>query len=246
MPLASLRRQTLLDLLRSQGGMSTKELAHRLGVSEATVRRDLAALARQGLLLREHGGALLPEAEPPYTLKLERNRKVKGAIARKAQELVPDGATVVLDSGTTLLALARLLAGRPIRALALDVPIAQALAQGETEVLLPGGRVRNGFYSLVGPWTEELLERVRADLFFLGADAFGPEGVTNHTFEEAAVKRKAMAVSAQTVLLADRSKWGKRAPAFVAPLEALSLVITDLEDPAFEARVKVEVVRGTL
>ncbi len=98
--------------------------------------------------------------------------------------MVPDGATVVLDSGTTALALARLLAGRPIRAVALDLPVAQALAQGRTEVLLPGGSVRNGFLSLVGSWAEELLARVRADLFFLGADAFDPEGVTNHTFEE--------------------------------------------------------------
>lgn len=246
MPLASLRRQSLLELLRQHGGLSTKDLARHLGVSEATVRRDLAALARQGLLQRDHGGAFLPEAEPPYAVKLTQNPSQKEAIARRASGMVPDGATVILDSGTTTLALARLLAGRPLRVVALDVALAQALAQGETEVLLPGGRVRNGFYSLVGSWTEELLDQVRADIFFLGADAFNPEGITNHTFEEAAVKRKAMAVSQRTVLLADRSKWGKRAPAFVAPLSALHLVITDLEDPTLEALVPVEVVRETL
>ncbi|WP_105317415.1 DeoR/GlpR family DNA-binding transcription regulator [Thermus tenuipuniceus] len=246
MPLASLRRQNLLELLRQHGGLSTKDLARHLGVSEATVRRDLAALARQGLLQRDHGGAFLPEAEPPYAVKLTQNPSQKEAIARRASGMVPDGATVILDSGTTTLALARLLAGRALRVVALDVALAQALAQGETEVLLPGGRVRNGFYSLVGSWTEELLGQVRADIFFLGADAFNPEGITNHTFEEAAVKRKAMAVSQRTVLLADRSKWGKRAPAFVAPLNALHLVITDLEDPTLEALVPVEVVRETL
>ncbi|UZX14773.1 DeoR/GlpR family DNA-binding transcription regulator [Thermus sp. PS18] len=246
MPLASLRRQNLLELLRQHGGLSTKDLARHLGVSEATVRRDLAALARQGLLQRDHGGAFLPEAEPPYAVKLTQNPSQKEAIARRASSMVPDGATVILDSGTTTLALARLLAGRALRVVALDVALAQALAQGETEVLLPGGRVRNGFYSLVGSWTEELLGQVRADIFFLGADAFNPEGITNHTFEEAAVKRKAMAVSQRTVLLADRSKWGKRAPAFVAPLNALHLVITDLEDPTLEALVPVEVVRETL
>lgn len=246
MPLASLRRQNLLELLRQHGGLSTKDLARHLGVSEATVRRDLAALARQGLLQRDHGGAFLPEAEPPYAVKLTQNPSQKEAIARRASGMVPDGATVILDSGTTTLALARLLAGRALRVVALDVALAQVLAQGETEVLLPGGRVRNGFYSLVGFWTEELLGQVRADIFFLGADAFNPEGITNHTFEEAAVKRKAMAVSQRTVLLADRSKWGKRAPAFVAPLNALHLVITDLEDPTLEALVPVEVVRETL
>ncbi|WP_460376617.1 DeoR/GlpR family DNA-binding transcription regulator [Thermus antranikianii] len=246
MPLASLRRQNLLELLRQHGGLSTKDLARYLGVSEATVRRDLAALARQGLLQRDHGGAFLPEAEPPYAVKLTQNPGQKEAIARRASSMVPDGATLILDSGTTTLALARLLAGRPLRVVVLDVALAQVLAQGETEVLLPGGRVRNGFYSLVGSWTEELLGQVRADIFFLGADAFNSEGITNHTFEEAAVKRKAMAVSQRTVLLADRSKWGKRAPAFVAPLNALHLVITDLEDPTLEALVPVEVVRETL
>ncbi|RTH21751.1 DeoR family transcriptional regulator [Thermus scotoductus] len=246
MPLASLRRQNLLELLRQHGGLSTKDLARHLGVSEATVRRDLAALARQGLLQRDHGGAFLPEAEPPYAVKLTQNPSQKETIARRASAMVPDGATVILDSGTTTLALARLLAGRPLRVVVLDVALAQVLAQGETEVLLPGGRVRNGFYSLVGFWTEELLGQVRADIFFLGADAFNPEGITNHTFEEAAVKRKAMAVSQRTVLLADHSKWGKRAPAFVAPLNALHLVITDLEDPTLEALVPVEVVRETL
>lgn len=246
MPLASLRRQNLLELLRHHGGLSTKELAQRLGVSEATVRRDLSLLARQGLLHRDHGGAYLPEEEPPYALKLGQNVATKEAIARKAASLVPDGATVILDSGTTALALARLLAGRPLRVVALDVPIAQALAQGGTEVWLPGGRVRNGFYSLIGPWAEEALGGVRAEVFFMGADAFDLEGVTNHTFEEAAVKRKAMAVSRRTVLLADRSKWGRRAPAFVAPLGSLSLVVTDLREPALEAVVPVEVVHEAL
>lgn len=246
MPLSAQRRQRLLALLRHHGALGTRELAQRLGVSEATVRRDLALLARQGLVLREHGGALLPEAEPPYGEKLAKNREVKEAIARKALSLIPEGATVILDSGTTTLALARLLGGRALRVVALDLPVAQALAQGQTEVLLPGGRVRNGFYSLVGSWTEEALEGVRADLFFLGADAFDLEGVTNHTFEEAAVKRKAMAVSRRTVLLADSSKWGKRAPAFVAPLTALERVVTDLKDPGLRALVRVEVVDGTL
>lgn len=246
MALVNHRRQVILDLLRCHRSLSTRELARQLGVSEATIRRDLSALARKGLLVREHGGALYPEAEPPYVIKLTRNEKAKEAIARKASTLVPDGSTLILDSGTTTLALARLLAGRPVRVIALDVPIAQVLAKGDTEVLLPGGRVRNGFYSLVGSWTEELLEQVRADIFFLGADAFDPDGITNYTFEEATVKRKAIAVSQRTILLADQSKWRKRAPAFVAPLRAVDLVITNFDDPTLKSIVQVEVVYETV
>lgn len=244
MALVVLRRQAILDLLRRYGGMSTHELAKRLGVSEATIRRDLALLAQQGLLQRDHGGAFLSEGEPPYALKLRQNREAKEAIAKKALELVSEGNTVILDSGTTTLALARLLAGKPIRAIALDVPVAQAMAKGDTEVLIVGGIVRNGFYSLVGSWACEFLEGLRADVFFMGADAFDLDGVTNYTFEEAMVKRKAMAVSQATVLLADRSKWGRRAPAFVAPLTSLSQIITDFYDATLAVKVPLEVVHA--
>lgn len=246
MALAGLRRQAILDLLRRFGGMSTQELAKRLGVSEATIRRDLALLAQQGLLQRDHGGAFLAEGELPYALKLRKNREIKEAIAKKAIELVSEGDTVILDSGTTTLALARLMAGKPIRVIVLDVPLAQMLAKGDTEVLIAGGMVRNGFYSLVGSWVCEFLDGVRADVFFMGADAFDLEGVTNHTFEEAVVKRKAIAVSRATVLLADRSKWGKKAPAFVAPLAALSLIITDFDDATLAAKVPLEVVHAKI
>jgi DeoR/GlpR family transcriptional regulator of sugar metabolism len=244
MSLSAARHQALLQLLRTDRALSTRELAERLDVSEATIRRDLALLARRGLIQRAHGGALAPEGEPPYTLKLAQNQEVKLAIAQAAQGLVPQGATVILDSGTTLLALAQLLAGRPLRVIALDLPIAQALSVGETEVLLVGGRVRNGFYSLVGSWAEELLLRVRADLFFLGADACDEGGITNYTFEEVGIKRKAISVSARTVLLADRSKWGRRAPAFVAAWKEVDLMITDLERGP--EGVALEVVRGAL
>ena len=130
MPLAAQRRQRLLALLRHHGALGTRELAERLEVSEATVRRDLALLARRGLLRREHGGALLPEAEPPYAEKLQRNQRAKEAIAQRAAALVPDGATVVLDSGTTALALARLLAGRPLRPTEVVIPQDGTLANG--------------------------------------------------------------------------------------------------------------------
>lgn len=236
------RRQELYRILRSAGALSTRELARQLGVSEATVRRDLAQLAKQGLLQRSYGGALLPREEPPYHLKVKQNLEVKQAIARKASSLIRDGETIILDSGTTILALAHLLGGRPIRAITLDLPVAQALAKGTTEVFVVGGRVRNGFYSLVGPWVEELLSRVRADIFLMGADAFDQEGVTNYTFEEASIKRLAMRLARRRILLADATKWGRRAPAFVAPWEEIDLVITDLKE-GLEG-VKKEVVNG--
>ncbi|ADR37547.1 DeoR/GlpR family DNA-binding transcription regulator [Oceanithermus profundus] len=229
MTLAHARRQKLLELLQAEGGLRTAELAQRLGASEATVRRDLAELERQGRLKRVHGGALPlqpgPAVEPPYELKARARVRAKARIALAASRLVRDGATVILDSGTTLLALARILRERRITALALDLKVADALARGRAEVWLVGGRVRNGLFSLVGPWAERGLADVHADAFFMGADAVDGVAVTNATFEEAAVKQAAAAAAAKTYLLADRSKFGRRALARVLPLEALDGVV---------------------
>jgi len=231
MSITDQRRRRLLALVEASGGMRTADLAVALGVSAATVRRDLAALERAGLLRRAHGGALPRQlgtaAEPPFELKAKSQRGEKEQIAARAAELVPKGATVILDSGTTALALAHRLAEHRVTVIALDLKVAEALARGRAEVWVVGGRARNGLFSLVGPWAESLLAEVHADLFFLGADAVDEEGVTNATLEEAAVKRRAAAAAKKTILIADHTKFGRRALARVLPLEALSGVVTD-------------------
>ncbi len=231
MGLSPERKRRILALLEARGGMRTTELARELGVSEATVRRDLAELAREGRVERTHGGALPLErstaAEPPFELKARHRTHEKERIAAAAARRVMDGSTVILDSGTTALALARKLADRPVTVIALDLKVAEALARGRAEVWIVGGRARNGLFSLVGPWTESLLAEVHADLFFLGADAVDEEGVTNATLEEAAVKKRAAGAAKRTILIADHTKFGRRALARVLPLEALSGVISD-------------------
>lgn len=239
------RQRRILRLLEEEGGVRTHELAERLGISEATVRRDLAALAERGLVERTHGGALPlrmgTAAEPPFDLKARHKVQEKERIAERAAALVPEGATVILDSGTTALALARRLADRRITAIALDLKVAEALARGAAEVWLVGGRVRNGLFSLVGPWVEGILSEVHADFFFLGADAVDEEAVTNATVEEAAVKRRAAAASQATFLIADHSKFGRRALAKVVDLDALAGVITDEASASFAAALKEKV-----
>ncbi len=245
MPLVPKRQRRILRLLEAEGGLRTQELARRLGVSEATVRRDLAALAERGLVERTHGGALPlrmgSAAEPPFDLKARRKVPEKERIAARAAELVPERATVILDSGTTALALARRLAERRVTVIALDLKTAEALARGRAEVWLVGGRARNGLFSLVGPWAEAQLAEVHADLFFLGADAVDDEAVTNATVEEAAVKRRAAAAAEATYLIADHSKFGRRALARVVGLEALTGVITDRASAPFVPALKEKV-----
>ncbi|MDI6771575.1 MAG: DeoR/GlpR transcriptional regulator, partial [bacterium] len=151
----------------------------------------------------------------------------KERIAKGAARLVSPGTTIILDSGSTTLALARLLAGQRITVIALDLPAAQAAAAGQTEVLLVGGRVRNGLYSLVGPWAEDTMRGLHGDLFFLGADAVDNDEVTNSAVDEAAVKRLAIRAAREVILLADHSKFGRKALAQVCRLDELSAVVTD-------------------
>lgn len=226
------RLERIVQLLNQRGGARTNDLAKELGVSATTVRRDLEELAARGSIDRTHGGAVIlrsgTDKEAPYAEKAQRMRAEKERIARRALDFVPDGATIVLDSGTTVLELARRLVGRPVTAIALDLPSATALsAEQGVEVWTPGGRVRNGLYSLVGPWVEQTLRTLAVDAFFLGADAVDAVGVSNSTVEEAEVKRLAIGAARTTILLADSSKFGKRAFARVCALADIHTLITD-------------------
>lgn len=225
------RRQRVLQLLESRGGLRTVELQQALGVSLATVRRDLDVLADQGRIERTHGGAL-PQTygtahEPPFAVKAAMMCDEKGRIAEAASRMIPSGSTVVLDSGSTTLSLARQIAGKHVTVIALDLPGAQAAASGQTEVLLVGGRVRNGLFSLVGPWAEDTLAGLRGDIFFLAADAVDLDEVTNSTVDEAALKRLAIRAAREVVLVADHSKFGRKALAHVCRLEEVSAIVTD-------------------
>lgn len=225
------RRRRILDLLKSRGTMRTSEIASELKVSNSTARRDLEELSERGQIDRSHGAAapklrdLAPE--PPFDQKVGSRRGEKDRIAAAAAKLVPDGSTLIFDSGTTLLALARRLAGRPVTCITLDLPVAQVLAQGETEVWMVGGRVRNGLYSVVGPWGEEVLKSSRADIFFMGADAVDQEVVSNSTVEEATMKQLGIRGAQETILLADHTKFGRRSMAVVCGLQEVDLLIAD-------------------
>ncbi|PNY79298.1 DeoR/GlpR family DNA-binding transcription regulator [Deinococcus koreensis] len=227
-----LERQTrILDLMEVHETLLTQEIAEKVGVSEATIRRDLQGMAERGLLARTHGGAVRLQRsltrEPAFAAKSVRMPSEKGAIADYVAAHVTDGSTLIFDAGTTILEVARRLAGRPITAITLDLPAAQALAVGETEVLLLGGRVRSNSFSITGPWTEEQLRGLRADVFLMGAHAVDERGVSNAVIEEATVKRLAVDASARTLLLADHTKFGWRAMTQVCALDRVERVVSD-------------------
>ncbi|WP_117238252.1 DeoR/GlpR family DNA-binding transcription regulator [Thermus sediminis] len=228
------RREKILALLRQNGQVQVADLAKTFGVSQVTVRADLEALERQGLLRRLRGGAVPWEARR-FELPLEVTRAVhareKEAIGKRAAGLVKDGDVVILDVGSTTTEVAKALSPSlkdvVVITSALNIALLLENHPGVT-VIVTGGRLRPLQHSLVNPFGTLLLEELNADKAFLGCNGVHPErGFTNTNLEEAEIK-KAMARAAREVyFLADHSKLLQVAAAKIAPLSAATLLITD-------------------
>lgn len=231
---AQARHQRILDLLRQNGRVRVAELARLLGVSQVTVRADLEALEREGLLKRLRGGAVPVEARR-FELPLEVTRMVrareKEAIGRKAAGLIRDGEVVLLDVGSTTTELAkalpRTLKDVVVVTSALNIALLLENHPGVT-VIVTGGRLRPLQHSLVNPFGTLLLEELNADKAFLGCNGVHPErGFTNTNLEEAEVKRAMVRAARAVYFLADHSKLLQVAAARIAPLSAATALITD-------------------
>ena len=175
------RQRKILELLHEKGERSVDELADSLRVSDMTIRRDLQALAEDGLLLRTHGGASPVENvrfEFQFLQRTQHQRQQKEAIGLAASALVKEGQSVLFDSGTTTLAVARQLrrVGR-FTVITTSLPIASVMQRfGNSDILLLGGFLRRESPDLEGPLTESNLDTLSADLAFLGADGIDAAG----------------------------------------------------------------------
>lgn len=227
------RRRKLLDVLGADGGAEVPRLADALGVSPATVRRDLQLLASEGLLRRTHGGAVLPFEStaffPHHDKKMQSNQEEKVRIAKVAAQRVASGDVVVLDSGTTTLLLAReLRALRDLTIVTTDLKIALELIDVPGfDVLLIGGMVRPRTYNTSGTFAEQMLGELHANHTFLGADGIDLRaGLTNATVTEVPVKRLMMQASRVVTLVSDHSKFGRIGLAHVSDLTEFSEIVT--------------------
>lgn len=226
------RHQTILQLLDARGKVSIAELSARFSVSEMTVRRDLSQLEGEGLLRRTHGGAVRVRSgsfEPPLALRSRLHVSAKRAIAAMVAREVQDGQTLVLDGGSTGIAIAEALVGRAVTVCALNLDAAAVLASSpETTVMVPGGQIRHGERSLVGPAAERTLADHRFDTYLMTASAVeASAGATEWNVTDAAVKRAALASSGRCVLACDSSKFGQTAFARIAALDQVDLIVTD-------------------
>lgn len=230
------RRRHILAILATDERAEVADLAGRFDVSESTIRRDLESLARSGAIERTRGGAVPAlRLEPSYAQKRRSHEVEKLAIARAAARLVEPGASVLLDAGTTTLAVARAL--RAIRDLTIattSLPIALELAD-RARVVVVGGTLRERTVALVGPLAERAIEQLHVDVAFVGTNGVAVgAGFTTPTWEEASVKARMIGAATTAVVVADGSKVGEITFARICDLDAVDLLVTDRSAPPAE------------
>lgn len=227
--LAERRHRLILNTLRSGGTVTVTDLSEQLDVSAATVRRDLLKLEEEGLLTRVHGGAVVEESPQPFTEAVEVGAPAKDAIAARAVELIEDGQSVILDAGTTVYRLARLLHGRRLTVITNNLAVYEELTEDENiDLMLLGGMVVRESRSLDGFMTEDNLRNVHADWFFMGACGVRSGGqVMDTTVAEVPARRAMIAAGEKVVLLADEGKFPGTGMVKICGPEELDVLVTN-------------------
>lgn len=227
------RRRKIVDLVRVKHQVTVADLCQRCQVSAGTIRQDLSVLDQRGLLQRTHGGAVSLNRrgfEPLADEKQILHQQEKQVIASLALTLIHDGDTLVLDTGTTTLALARLLsARRQLTVVTNDLAIALELeAQTDITVILTGGLLRRQFHCTIGPAALASLADLRVDHAFLAANGVSQEdGLTTPNLDMADLKRAFLTISREAHLLCDSSKSGRTSFVRYASLNEIHTLITD-------------------
>lgn len=237
------REERILSLLQAAGAMPVPELCQSLGVSEATVRRDLQSMASRGLLCRIRGGATVVsrrQIEPLFADKESRNSAAKERIARAALGLIRDHDKIYLDGGSTVLGLAKRLEDfRDLTIVTNSIMAAATLMNTRHQLVLVGGQFRAISRTLVGPLTAEIIQTLSIDKAFMGTIGFTvADGMTTTDPNEAFTKKQIMSRSSQVILLADSSKLGVSSFARSGGAESVDTLITDAIQGSFRKHLE--------
>jgi len=230
------RRRRILEILEAEERVTVEGLVSRFGVSAVTIRGDLDNLAEGGAIIRSHGGALrrinAPE-DVPLTVKETLHHAEKVRIGHAGAQLIRDGETVMLDSGSTTMEIARQIKFLKVKSLNVitnALNVAMELANlPHVRLIMIGGILRQMSYSLTGPQAEQALRGLYADRLFLGVDGLDPEiGLMTPDVLEAQLNAVMIQVSRETVVVADAAKFQRRSLSVIARLEGVvHKVITD-------------------
>lgn len=239
--LAPERRERMRNLIRKVGVARVEDLKSDLQVSVATVRRDLEALEEEGRIRRVHGGAVSMEnrlEEVVFDDKANLALKEKRLIAEEAFKLIGTGDSIYLDGGSTVLEMARLLAGRSdLTVVTNSLRAAAELSESGPRVILTGGELRRLSQTMVGPLTRAILGQVRLDKAFMGTMGLSiDDGLTTTDPNEAFTKSLVQEHARQVILLADARKAGKISFARVSDLKSVDILISDKKLPSKTAQ----------
>ena len=226
------RQLRILEMVRGRGFARIEQLSEIFGVSAQTIRRDVIRLDAAGLLQRFHGGAGIPEeiVRLGYRHKQEMAVGPKARIGRAAAELLPDGASVYLDVGTTVEAVAAALVGRTLGPVYTNsMSSAAILGQSrEVEVYVTGGMVRGTDGSLVGDGAAKSLAPLAVDFAVLGCSGFAQDGSPmDFDPQKVAIKQAALANAKTAIVVADSSKFNRTAVMQIAPLASFQQLVSD-------------------
>jgi len=225
------RRKRLVDYLAERGIGELAALVAHLGVSESTVRRDLAQLEEEGLIRRTRGGAVFVSDRLnalDYAARESTMAAEKRAIGRAAAALIDDGEAILLDGGTTTYQIARHLVGRQLQIVTNSLPIATLFgSKTEVELIFVGGYIYPRTGVALGSLARRMLESIHVNKAFMGAAGITQEGLFNANVLMVEAERQMMASADEVIVVADHSKFGRRALAQLCPLGRVSRLVCD-------------------
>lgn len=233
------RRVKILDILNSSGQVAVNELSKIFDVSEVTIRNDLSQLENKGLLIKTRGGALKIQSvgiDQHLNEKAKINSKDKQAIGKKAAEIINDNETIIIDSGTTTVEIAKNLAGKKnLTVVTNALNIASQLINNDIRVIVLGGMMRSNSLSLVGPIAENSIKNFYCDKCFIGVDGIdSASGIFTPIPEEASLNKLMIEYSKEVVVVTDSSKFKRKSFGFIAPISKVNMIITDSKIPEDE------------
>lgn len=226
------RQQKIIEMLKQKSSIKVNELATFFNVSESTIRRDLRDMEEIGLLSRTHGGAVgfsVTSFEPTFKEKEDENLEEKISIAKKAANIIKDGDTIILDSGTTTLEIAKNITAKNISVITNSIDIASVISYKEDiNLFITGGNLRFTTRAIVGNITESNLKNFRVDKAFIGANGISIRaGITTPNFTEAQTKKAMMSIADNVIIVADSSKFNKVCLSVICSIREVTSIITN-------------------
>jgi DeoR/GlpR family transcriptional regulator of sugar metabolism len=231
------RQNKILQWINQRNRIAISEVCEHYSVSEATARRDLEALAAKGKIQRVHGGAIAIEKAPPEMPMLQRQVEQiaeKQRIGILGAQLVNNGETVFLGSGTTVLEVARNLKERQnLTIITNSLPVINLLSENShLTIVCIGGLLRPSEFSFIGHIAEQVLGEIRADKVFIGVRAINSkEGLTNDYLPETLTDRAILDIGKENIVVADHTKFGRTSTVLLVPIHQIHSLITGMETP---------------